>query len=72
MNQKIQQRNEAVTQVAKLTGIGWVIAIDLVAPILLGWWLDGVFGLNYLIIIGLVFGILLVPISVWQMIKLLY
>lgn len=70
--EKPSARMAALTEIAKLTGIGWLVVFDIVVPTLVGVYLDRVLGTGYIFIIGLVLGIVIAPLSVWRVIKILY
>lgn len=69
---KKKERFAALLQVAKLAGIGWLVTISIVVPILSGLFIDRLLGTNYIVVIGLVVGVVTASVSVWRVIKILY
>ena len=57
----------------RFAGLGWLVAIDVVGPTLLGLWLDSLWGTTPLLLfIGLGLGTILVPMSVWQYVRMAF
>jgi ATP synthase protein I len=55
-------------QAAQFTGIGWYIAISILAPTLLGVWIDGKIGTApWFLLIGLLFGVVVAFYGIYRM-----
>ena len=67
------RRYTSIALAARFTGLGWLIAVELVAPTILGLWLDGVWDTRPIMTLaGLGLGTLLVPLSVWQYLRVAF
>ena len=57
----------------RFAGLGWLVAVDVVGPMLLGLWLDSLWDTAPLMLfIGLGLGTILVPMSVWQYVRMAF
>ena len=51
----------------RLIGVGWFIGISILLGVLAGSWLDSKFGTKYLVIVGLVLGVVVAGYGVYRM-----
>ena len=68
-----RDRTQTVVTVLKFTGLGWIIAANLIVPTLIGVWLDAIFNTEFIfIVIGVVIGALVTPVSIWQFVRIFF
>ena len=64
---------QTVVTVLKFTGLGWIIAANLIVPTLIGVWLDAIFNTEFIfIVVGVVIGALVTPVSIWQFVRIFF
>jgi hypothetical protein len=51
----------------RLIGVGWFVGISILLGVLAGLWLDSKFGTEYLVIVGLVLGVVVAGYGVYRM-----